>query len=125
MEFIKTMENSDLQKLTNALPILISCCITASSTRKYLRAYKHWKVWATTHNLTALLAHIALYLQHLAEDKGSKAAVEEGVNGLALVHGMSGDSSPIDSPIVQTILGGLKRKLAKPVNTVYCWNATT
>ena len=117
MEFIKTMENSDLQRLTNALPILISCCIAASSTRKYLGAYKHWKIWATANNLTALLAHIALYLQHLAEDKGSKAAVEEGVNGLALVHDMSGDSSPTDSPIVQTTLGGRKRKV---VNTVYC-----
>ena len=103
MEFIKTMENSDLQKFTNALPLLILCCIAASSTRKYLGAYKHWKIWANAHNLTALpanVAHIAFYLQHLAEDKGSKAAVEEGANGLALVHDMSGDSSPIDSPIV-------------------------
>jgi len=38
------------------------------------------------------------------------------VNGVAWVHAMSGDSSPMDSPIVQVTLGGLRRKLAKPVN---------
>ena len=56
-----------------------------------------------------------LYLQHLAETKCSKSAVEEAVNGLAWALYMAGISSPTVSPIVQTTLEGLKRTLAKPV----------
>ena len=49
----------------------------------------------------------------LAEEKDSKAAVEEAVDGLEWAHAMSGESSPTDSSIVQSILERLKRKLAK------------
>ena len=99
------MENSDLQRLADASPISVLRCKATSTTKKYLGAYKRWKAWATAHNLTAFPAneaHVALYLQHLAEDKSSKAAVEEAVNGLAWVHaeyvGQSkiGSSLPLD-----------------------------
>lgn len=96
------------------MPILVLRCKATSTTKKYLGDDKHWKAWAITYSLTAFLtnaAHIALYLQHLARDKGSKTVAEEAVNGLAWVHAMSGESSPTDSPMVQTTLGGLKRKL--------------
>ena len=54
-------------------------------------------------------------MQHLAEAKNSKAAVEEAVNGLAWAHSLAGVPSPTDLPIVRSTLGGLRRKLAKPV----------
>jgi len=60
--------------------------------------------------------HLALYLQHLAEAKGSKSAVEEAVNSLAWTCTLAGLPSPTNSPIVQAILDGLKRLLAGPVN---------
>lgn len=60
--------------------------------------------------------HIALYLQHLAETKCSKSAVEEAVNGLAWAHSMAGIPYRTGSPVVQTMLEGLKWALAKPAN---------
>ena len=57
-----------------------------------------------------------MYLQHLAESRCSKSAVEDAVNGLAWAHSTAGVLSPTDSPIVKTTLDGLKRLLANPVN---------
>ena len=57
-----------------------------------------------------------MYLQHLTESRCSKSAVEDTVNGLAWAHSTAGVLLPTDSPIVKTILEGLKRLLAKPVN---------
>ena len=38
--------------------------------------------------------HLALYLQQLADSKGSKSAVEEAVNSLAWIHTLAGLLSP-------------------------------
>ena len=109
----------DLQRLAEALPSSVLHCKATTTTKKYLGAFRRWKIWATEHNLQVFPVegvHIALYLQHLAETKCSKSAVEEAVNGLAWAHSMAGIPSPTVSPIVQTTLEGLKRSLAKPVN---------
>ena len=50
---LKMMENSDLQRLADGLPILVLRCKAKSTTKKYFGAYKRWKAWATVHNLTA------------------------------------------------------------------------
>ena len=57
---------------------------------------------------------MALYLQHLGQTKGSKAAAEEAVNAIAWAHSMAGLPSPTSDPFVRTVLEGLKRVLAKP-----------
>ena len=46
--------------------------------------------------------------------KGSKAATEEVVNGLAWAHSVAGMPSPTTDPLVQAVLDGCKRVLAKP-----------
>ena len=115
---LKELEDMDLRRLAEALPSSVLHWRAASTTKKYLGAFKRWKMWAANHNLPVFpveVIHIALYLQHLAETKCSKSAVEEAVNGLAWAHSMAGISSPTVSPIVQTTLEGLKRTLAKPV----------
>ena len=63
----------------------------------------------------AKVCHIVLYLEHLGETKGSKAAIEEAVNALAWAHSLSGLPSPTASPFVQIVLDGLRRAHAKPV----------
>ena len=65
--------------------------------------------------IPAKVCHIVLYLEHLGETKGSKAAIEEAVNALACAHSLSGLLSPTASPFVQIVLDGLKRAHAKPV----------
>lgn len=116
---LKELEDLDLRRLAEALPSSVLRCRATSTTKKYLGAFRRWKMWAADHKLPVFPVegvHIALYLQHLAEAKCSKSAVEEAVNGLAWVHSMAGISSPTISPIVQTTLEGLRRTLAKPVN---------
>jgi len=116
---LKELEDMDLRRLAEALPSSVLRCRATSTTQKYLGAFKRWKTWAAGYKLSVFPVqevHLALYLQHLAEAKCSKSAVEEAVNGLAWAHSMAGISSPTDSPIVKTTLEGLKRTLAKPVN---------
>ena len=115
---LKELEDMDLRRLAEALPSSVHCRAT-STTKKYLEAFKRWKVWAADHKLPVFPVeevHVALYLQLLAETKYSKSAVEETVNGLAWAYAMVGISSPTVSPIVQTTLEGLKWMLVKSVN---------
>ena len=75
-------------------------------------------VWATSHSLTSVPAkphEVALYLQHLAEESGSKSAVEEACHALAWVHSTAGLASPSSHPFVKATLEGFQRSLAKPV----------
>ena len=59
--------------------------------------------------------HVALYLQHIGDTVGSKAAAEEACNALAWVHSAAGLASPVGSSVVRATLEGLQRILAKPV----------
>ena len=55
-----------------------------------------------------------LYLQHLSESTGSKAAVEEAVHALSWLHELAGLQQLGGSPLVKCTVEGLKRILAKP-----------
>ena len=57
---------------------------------------------------------MALYLQHLGQTKGSKAATEEAVNTIAWAHSMAELPSPTSNPFVREVLAGLKKVQAKP-----------
>ena len=115
---LKELEDEDLKRLAGALPMSVLLCRASSTTKKYLGAYKRWKVWAADHKLAAFPVegvYLILYLHHLAEVKGSKAAVEEAVNSLSWAHNLAGITPPSASPIVQVALEGLRRALARPV----------
>ena len=115
---LKTLEDQDLQELAAKLPSTVGRSRADSMVRKYLGAFKRWKVWATEHGFRPIPARdfqVALYLQHLGDTSKSKAAVEEACNALAWVHFTSGLPAPTSSPFVQATLKGLQRILAKPV----------
>ena len=115
---LRELRDADLLRLAEALPKVVLQSRATSTTRKYLGAFKRWKMWAAEHQLVVFpveATHLALYLQHLRETKVSKSAVEEAVNSLAWAHSMAGIPSPTTSPFVQAMLEGLKRTLAKPV----------
>ena len=59
--------------------------------------------------------HVVLYLQHLTETTGSKAAVEEAVYALAWTHNLASIPSPTETTLVKVTLEGLRKVLAKPV----------
>ena len=114
---LKELRGDDLKRLAGALPASVLHCRATSKTKKYLGAYKCWKACAVGHSISYFPAsdcHLVWYLQHLSDAKGSKSAVEETVNSLALVHRLAGLSSPSTSSIVQVALEGLKRTLARP-----------
>ena len=81
---LRELEDMDLRRLAKSLPGSVLACKASSTTKKYLGAFKHWKLWAVDHKLRVFPAegvHIALYLRHLAESRCSKSAVEEAVSG--------------------------------------------
>ena len=115
---LNDLEDPDLKVLASKLPNTILHSRADSTTKKYLGAFRRWKVWATTHSLVPVPAkphEVALYLQHLAEESGSKSAVEEACHALAWVHSTAGLASPPSHPFVKATLVGLQRSLAKPV----------
>ena len=115
---LKVQEDPRLKQLAEGLYDTVLRGKASSTTKKYLGGFKRWKTWALDHNLQVFPAkecHVVLYLQHLGETKGSKAAIEEAVNALAWVHSLSGQPSPTASPFVQVVLDGLRRAHAKPV----------
>ena len=84
---LKRQEDPELQHLAEGL---ISSALhgkAPATTMKYLGSFRRWKSWALVHRLQVFPASeshiIVLYLQHLAETKGSKSAVEKAVNSLA------------------------------------------
>ena len=115
---LNELEDPELKELASKLPTTILHSRANSTTRKYLGAFRRWKVWATSHKLVPIPARpheVALYLQHLADESGSKSAVEEICHALAWVHSTAGLASPSSHPFVKATLEGLQRSLAKPV----------
>ena len=77
---LNELEDPELKVLACKLPITVLHSRADSTTRKYLGAFKRWKAWTTSHKLVPIPAkphEVALYLQHLADETGSKSAVEE------------------------------------------------
>ena len=111
----KELKDPELKSLADELPLTVMNCRASSTTTKYLRAFRRWKEWASSHELPSLPAeshHIALYLQHLAN---IKATVEEAVYAIAWAHSLAGIPSQTETPLIQTTTQGLRRLLAKPI----------
>ena len=64
------LEDPELRGLAQRLPETIVHSRVDSTVKKYLGAFRRWKVWASQHNMPSLLAkdsQIAVYLQSLGE----------------------------------------------------------
>ena len=88
-----------------------------STTKKHLGAYERWRQWTMDHHLQDFppcTHYNALYLQHIAQTSGSKAAVEEAVYALAWVHSIAGIPSTTDNLFIKTTVEGLRRILPRP-----------
>ena len=99
---LKEFADPELLRLAKKLPSTILRSRAPSLSKKYIRAFRHWKAWAEEHNLTVFPVNehcVALYLQHLG---GSKSAVEDAINALNWVHNLAGVQSPTHSPLVQS-----------------------
>ena len=81
-------------------------------------ASKSTRLWTPKANKPPIPARpheLALYLQFIGEQSGSKSAAEEACNALTWVHSISGLASPAIHSLVKNTLAGLQRSSAKPV----------
>ena len=112
------LEDPELKVLASKLPNTVLHSRADNTVKKYLGAFRRWKTWAVTHHLEPIPVKphlLALYLQHLAEQSKSKAAVEEACNALSWIHSSAGLTPPLADPFVKATMEGLQRSLAKPV----------
>ena len=115
---MSNLEDPELQRLAAALPDTVLRGKADSTTKKYLGAFRRWKLWAEARqgvpSFPAQDTHIALYLQHLSESVESTSAIEEAVNALSWLHQAAGLQPVSGAPLVQAALAGFRRILAKP-----------
>ena len=117
-ETINAFQEPTLRSLAASLRATILSSRAPSTTSKYLYAFLRWKSWAEAHEEIVVFpvreCDFSLYLQHLGDITGSKAAVEEAVNAVGWVHQLAGYPTVADSPFVRLALDGLQRRLARP-----------
>lgn len=117
-EELFSSESSELNKLAASVKSSIVGSRADSTAKKYLGAFRRWKVWARQNFLQVFPVretHLVLYMQYIADSTGSKAAVEESYNAMAWIHAMGNSHSPTESQFTKVVLQGLQRSLAKPV----------
>ena len=107
---LEELKDLDLKGLASRLPATILHSQADSTVKKYLRAYRRWKSWATQYDFDPIPAkphQFVLYLQHLSETSKSKAAVEEAANVMSWVHSCAGLPSISANRFVKATVDGL------------------
>ena len=97
-------QDPQLQELARKLSNTLLHSRADSIAKKYLAAFKRWKVWALKYGMTVLPANDCQLALYIGDIEGSKASVEEAGNALAWVHKIPGLSSPLAFPIVKATL---------------------
>ena len=115
---LSNLEDPELQRLAAGLPAIVLSSRANRTTRKYLGAFQRWKRWADARQgvpgFPVQETHLALYLTHLSESTGSKAAIEEALHALVWMHRVA-SLPPVEGlSLVQETAQGLRRLLAKP-----------
>jgi integrase len=117
-EELTKMQDPQLKVLVEVLTNTVMKSRADSTMKKYVRAFQRWKQWAASKEEIQVfpirLTHLAKYLQHLALESQSRAAVEEAVNASSWVHQLAGLAPLGQEPIVKMVVAGLQRELAKP-----------
>ena len=115
---MKELDDPELTRLAERLPLTLLRSRADSSAKKYTGAFRRWKTWAAEHGLQPFPAqphHVALYLQSIGDYLESVSAAEAAINAISWVHSLAGLPSPTHNPIVQETFQGIKRIWAKPV----------
>ncbi|KAK3090282.1 hypothetical protein FSP39_010613 [Pinctada imbricata] len=100
---------------------LVSECKSSNTVKSYFGAFKRWKRWAISHDISdaeclpAKAIHVALYLACLVQQSQSPGPVTLAFYGIKWAHSVIGACSPTDSHLVKNVLEGAKRRLCQPV----------
>ena len=118
-KLLQELDNPELKQLGSKLSNTILQSRADSTATKYLRAFKSWKTWASSHKLHSLPAiphQFALYLQQLAKESKSRSTIDEACNAVSWIHSSAGDPPPLtDNTFVRATLEDLQQSLAKLV----------
>ena len=115
---VQQVRDPQLRRLAKKLPAVLLQGKATSTVKKYQYAFRRWARWAKEAGGVACPASevlFSLYLLHVSDTVGSKAAIEAAVNVAAWAHELMGVQSVTEKPLVRASLKGLRRKLAKPV----------
>ena len=83
----------------------------------YTGAFRRWKTWATTNNISYFPVDpipFSLYLSHLMDSRGSYHPVKEAIYAADWVHKVAGLQTISSCPIIDQIQSGSHRILGKP-----------
>ena len=81
------IKDPQLQLLVQGLRLTVMKSRAGSTVKKYSGAFLRWKDWQTEiQTFPVIPLQFALYLQHLAVQSQSKAAVEEAANSVSWFH---------------------------------------
>ena len=110
----KELKDPGLAELATALSATVLKSRADSTVKKYLYAFQRWRSWAMQKDEISVFPirdhQFVLYLQHIALVSGSRSAVEEALNAASWVCQIAGHESLSESPIIKTVLSGLKRQ---------------
>ena len=97
---------------------LISLSISPTTRMKYRSLRSRWIVYAKSNSMNSLPASendVALSLARLAQSQ-RKTVGAAAASAISWYHSASGYQTPCVSPLVKTVLSGIKRSYASPVN---------
>ena len=101
------LQDPELKRLVGLLPATVLQSRADSTSRKYINAFRRWKLWAEAKDEIKIYpVEEVAFLQHLGESSKSKAAVEEAVNALSWINLISGLAPISESSFVRATMEG-------------------
>ena len=100
---LKKSEDLELIELAGRLSQTIIHSRADSTVKKYLGAFRRWKVWASQYFQSLMIG----------EKSQSKSAVQEACSAVAWVYSTVGLPTPTTSPFVKAMLEGMQQLLPR------------
>lgn len=107
------LKSDELKSLTASLPSVVEAAFSNSTNTKYSRGWRNWLAWASKNQevnpVPADPFYVALYLNSILQNNGTKGALTDSFYGIRWGHHISGLFSPTDHPFLQVVFEGCKR----------------
>jgi integrase len=112
------LDHVELVDFSKDIPVLLRQARAPTTNASYGLAYKRWVAWADQYPEISLLPaeplHVGVYLSYLSRTAKSFASINLAVCAINWYHSLAGVPSPTKDILVNEILSGIKRQLAKP-----------
>ena len=113
-----SLENPDLVRLASSLPDIALRARAPSTVASYIRAFQLWATWASSYDLASLPAdtsHICLCFAYLIQSaRTCSPVISAAAAAQSWANEKAGSPDPVQASIIQQVLKGARRTLAKP-----------